>query len=85
MNNATHDEYGFPLVYEKTALMRMQAKIDLPAETIELLRRYFAAAANLYARIPLRKLYDIYISQNAHISENAFLLAVELFSHEWHR
>ena len=26
MNNTTHDEYGFPLVYEKTALAQMQAK-----------------------------------------------------------
>lgn len=84
MNNATHDEYGFPLVYKKTALARMQAKISLPTETIELIRRYFAAAANLYARIPLRKLYDIYISQNAHISESDFLQVTELISHEHH-
>jgi hypothetical protein len=84
MNNATHDEYGFPLVYEKTALAQMQAKISLPAETIELIRRYFAAAANLYARIPLRKLYDIYISQNAYISESDFLQVTELISHEHH-
>jgi hypothetical protein len=84
MNNNTHDGYGFPLVYEKTALALMQAKISLPAETIELIRRYFAAAANLYARIPLQKLYDIYISQNAHISEADFLQVTELISHEHH-
>ena len=84
MNNTTPDEYGFPLIYEKTALAQMQAKISLPTETIELIRRYFAAAANLYARIPLRKLYDIYISQNAHISESVFLQVAELISHEHH-
>lgn len=84
MNNSTHDGYGFPLVYEKTALAQMQAEINLPAETIELIRRYFAAAANLYARIPLRKLYDIYISQNEPLSESDFLQVAELISHEQH-
>lgn len=84
MNNSTHDGYGFPLVYEKTALAQMQAEINLPAETIELIRRYFAAAANLYARTPLRKLYDIHISQNEPLSESDFLQVAELISHEQH-
>lgn len=84
MNNATHDEYGFPLVYEKTTLAQMQAKINLPTETIKLIRRYFEAAANLYARIPLRKLYDIYNNQNEPLSESDFLQAAELISHEQH-
>lgn len=84
MKNTTHDKYGFPLVYEKTALAQMQAKINLPVETIELVRRYFSAASNLYAKIPLRTLYDIYISQNAHIPENDFLQVADMISHEQH-
>lgn len=84
MNNTTHDGYGFPLIYEKTALAQMQAKINLPVETIELVRRYFAAAANLYARIPLRKLHDIYNNQNEPLSESDFLQVAELISHEHH-
>ena len=62
----------------------MQAKINLPVETIELIRRYFTAAANLYARIPLRKLYNIYNDQNKPLSEADFLQAAELISHEQH-
>lgn len=84
MNNTTHDECGFPLVYEKTALARMQAKINLPAEIIELIRRYFSAASNLYAKIPLRKLYAIYNSQNELLSESVFLQVADLISHEQH-
>lgn len=84
MNHTTHDAYGFPLVYEKTTLARMQVKIDLPTEIIESIRRYFSAASNLYAKIPLRKLYEIYNSQNEPLSESDFLQVADLISHEQH-
>lgn len=84
MNDTTHDKYGFPLVFEKKVLAQMRDQIDLPDQTIELLRDYFTAASNLYAKIPLRKLFDIYNSQNEIISESAFLQTANLISHEQH-
>lgn len=43
--------------------------MSISKETAELLKIYFAAAANLYAVISLRKLLEIYNSQNEPISE----------------
>lgn len=43
--------------------------MSISKETAELLKTYFAAAANLYAVISLRKLLEIYNSQNEPISE----------------
>lgn len=84
MENKTHDEYGFPLVFEKSVLSEMRTHIALPDEVIDLIRRYFAAAANLYAKVPLRKLYQIYNSQNEPVSESDFLQVADLLSHEHH-
>lgn len=84
MHIQTHDEYGFPLVFKKERLAQMQAEISLSAETIDLLRSYFGAASNFYAKLPLRKLYEIYNSQNSQISEEAFLQVADLISHEQH-
>ena len=84
MDMKTHDEYGFPLVFEKEVLARMQAEINLPVPTIDLIRSYFSAASNLYARIPLRKIFTIYNDQNTPISEEYFLQTADVISHEQH-
>lgn len=50
---------------------------ELSTETKKLLDRYFDAAANLYGIIPLKKVLQIYNSQNTRISENDFLEYVD--------
>lgn len=84
MINDTHDEFGFPLVLKKEVLTQMRGRIALSDETIALIRSYFSAASSLYAKIPLRKLYDIYNSQNAPILESDFLQVADMISHEQH-
>ncbi len=49
----------------------------LTEETKQLLDQYFDAAVNLYGIIPLRKLLEIYNSQNEPIDEKSFLEFVD--------
>lgn len=77
------DEYGFPVTFPPEILNRMKESIKIPRETYETIHSYFDAANNLYARIPLRMLYKIYNSQNPPVSQEDFLDAAEVISHEW--
>lgn len=76
------DEYGFPLTFPETVLTNMRKALKISAEVFDTLHAYFDAASNLYARIPLKKLYEIYNSHNMPISEDDFLDAAEIISHE---
>jgi hypothetical protein len=76
------DEDGMPLRYPKSQTERMFAELTLPKETMQLLRNYFAAAARLYGVLPLRKLLEIYNSQNPEISQEDFLTVAEVIRHE---
>lgn len=84
MESLSHDQYGFPLIYRREELTRLQSEIKLPDEIVDLIRTYFGAASNLYARIPLKKLHDIYNSQNNPVSQECFLQVADLISHEQH-
>ena len=77
------DEH-FPEEYSWEVLGRMYEHLDVPAETVNLLREYFDCAAELYGIIPLRKILDIYNMQNTPISEKDFLMVAEVFRHERH-
>ena len=77
------DEY-FPEEYPKKVLESMYKSLAVPAETVDTLREYFECAAELYGIIPLRKLLDIYNTQNTPISEKDFLMVAEVFRHERH-
>lgn len=74
----------FPDEYSWEVLERMYEHLSVPAETVVLLREYFDCAAELYGIIPLRKLLDIYNTQNTPISEKDFLMVAEVFRHERH-
>lgn len=76
------DKYGFPITFPETVLNNMREKLSIPMSVFRNVHDYFDAANNLYARIPLRMLYKIYNSQNPSISEDDFLYAAEIISHE---
>jgi hypothetical protein len=76
------DEDGMPMRYPKSQTERMFAELTLPKETMQLVRDYFAAAARLYGVLPLRKLLEIYNSQNPAISQEDFLAVAEVIRHE---
>lgn len=76
------DEYGFPLTFPEEILSRMKEQMTISRETYDRIHNYFDAASNLYARIPLRMLYKIYNSQNPPVSQEDFLDAAEIISHE---
>lgn len=58
--------------------------IALPEETIEVVRKYFIAAARLYGAIPLTMLWDIYNSQNDPIEAEQFIALATIFDLEDH-
>lgn len=76
------DEYGFPVTFPESVLTNMRKTLKISAEVFDTLHLYFDAANNLYARIPLKKLREIYNSQNSPILEDDFLDAAEIISHE---
>ena len=81
-NPESRDEYGFPLDFPPDVLNGMKERLNLSQETFQTIHDYFDAASNLYARIPLRMLYKIYNSQNPPVSQEDFLAAAEIISHE---
>lgn len=76
------DEYGFPVDFPPEILNRMKDSLHISQEVFETIHSYFDAANNLYARISLRMLYKIYNSQNPPVSQEDFLDAAEIISHE---
>jgi hypothetical protein len=75
-------EDGMPKRYPKSQTEQMFAALTLPKTTVRELRSYFAAAARLYGVLPLRKLLEIYNSQNPTISQEDFLAVAEVIRHE---
>jgi len=76
------DDYEFPLTFPESVLTNMRKALNISPEVYGTLHAYFDAASNLYARIPLKKLYEIYNSQNFSIPEDDFLAVAEIISHE---
>lgn len=75
------DEYGFPVRYRERTIQRMLETLPMEPETVQTLRAYFAAANRLYAVIPLRKLLEIFNSQNQPVSRENFLAFAEIMRH----
>ncbi len=74
---------SLPKTYTRRKLNSLYREIPLSDTTFRLLRKYFNAAANLYGIIPLKKVYEIIISQNADlITEKEFLAFAEIARHE---
>lgn len=73
---------GFPEIYPPEVCQELYQAISVPPETVELLRQYIQAAANLYGRLPLRDLLTLYNSYNAPISEERFIAIAEILRHE---
>jgi hypothetical protein len=80
---ADSDDF-FPEVYDDKKLMKLYKVLPIPQETIELLKAYFNAFANLYGIIPLEKAFEIFNKQNEPISEKAFAAFSEVVRHEKH-
>lgn len=56
--------------------------IDLPEETVEVVRKYFIAGARLYGAIPLFELLNLYNSQNAPVDAEQFIALATIFDFE---
>ncbi len=81
----SHEERdGFPDTYQKKTCRELYAAIPVPQETVERIRQYCQAAANFYARLPVRDLMDIYNRQNEPLSQKDFLAVLEVIRHEYH-
>ena len=76
------DEYGFPEIFSPAVLSQMRENLTISQEVFQNIHSYFDAAGNLYARISLRKLFEIYNDQNPPISQENFLEAAYQESHE---
>lgn len=76
------DEYGFPAIYPPETLEEMRSQLRISDEEFRQLHLCFDAASNLYARIPLKKLYELCRSYFPTISQADFLDAAEVIAHE---
>jgi len=76
------DEYGFPETFTPAGLSQMREVLTISQDVFRNIHSYFDAAGNLYARIPLQKLFDIYNDQNPSISQEDFLEAAYVIAHE---
>ena len=76
------DEHGFPETFSPAVLSQMRQKLTIAQDVFQNIHSYFDAASNLYARIPLRKLFEIYNDQNPPISQEDFLEAAYVIAHE---
>lgn len=78
------ESVDLPEVYDAKKLKELYAKLTLPPETQKLLHQYFAAFANLYGILPLRKALDIYTTQNGFLPEADFAAFAEVVRHDKH-
>lgn len=76
------DEYGFPETFTPAVLSQMREMLTISQDVFRNIHSYFDAAGNLYARISLRKLFEIYNNQNAPVSQENFLEAAYVIAHE---
>ncbi len=72
---------GYPEVYDREAVEKLYSELPLPPKTVERLRAYFDAFANLYGILSLRKALEIYSKQNDPIPEDVFLAFAEIVRH----
>ena len=61
---------------------KMRDSVGLPEDTVETVRKYFRAAANLYGIVPLVELWRIYNSQNEPITADQILTLAAIFDIE---
>lgn len=76
------DEYGFPEAFTPAVLAQMRQNLRISQAVFQNIHSYFDAASNLYARISLRKLFEIYNDQNPSVSQEDFLEAAYVIAHE---
>lgn len=76
------DEFGFPAAYSPEVLSTMRGQLRLSEEEFRQLHLCFDAASNLYALIPLEKLYDLCRQYLSPISREDFLEATEVIAHD---
>lgn len=76
------DEYGFPETFTPAVLSQMRERLTISQDVFRNIHSYFDAAGNLYARISLQKLFDIYNDQNPSVSQEDFLEAAYVIAHE---
>lgn len=81
-DSALWDKNGFPRILPPEKLEQMKERLGISRETFQNIHTYFDAADHLYARISLETLYGIYNSQNPPVSQEDFLDAAEIISHE---
>lgn len=79
--NEEDAEGELPARYKPDRIKVMFQALTLPKAVTENLRRYFDAAANLYGIIPVKKLLEIYNSQNSPVSQEDFLAVAEILRH----
>lgn len=76
------DEYGFPAPYPPGVLAEMRGRLSLSGEAFRQLHLLFDGACNLYALIPLEKLFELCRLYLPQISREDFLAAAQIISHE---
>lgn len=76
------DEYGFPKTFTPVVQAQMRENLRISQDVFQSIHSYFDAAGNLYARISLRKLFEIYNDQNPPVSQDDALEAAYIISHE---
>lgn len=76
------DEYGFPKTFTPSVLSKIRKQLRISQDVFQSIHSYFDAACNLYARISLRKLFEIYNDQNSPVSQEDFLEAAYVIAHE---
>ena len=76
------DDYGFPETFTPAVLAQIRENLRISQDTFRNIHSYFDAAGNLYARISLRKLFEIYNDQNPPVSLEDFLEAAYVIAHE---
>lgn len=79
--NEEDAEGELPARSKPDRIKAMFQALTLPKAVTENLRRYFDAAANLYGIIPVKKLMEIYNSQNSPVSQEDFLAVAEILRH----
>ena len=73
----------FPSVYGRRQLNALYRNIPLKDTTFRLLRKYLCAAANLYGIVTLKKVYEIFMTQNPGlITKEQFIAFSEIAQHE---
>ena len=77
------DEEDFlPDIFPQEVIQAELDRLPLPEKTIKTIHQYFEAGARLYGVVPVRKLLELYNSQNAPVEEELFLKLAQIIRHE---